>query len=630
MPSFSKPLAVFSLLITCWSCHSTLPSHHSDTSTSDPPLSSIHWRDWDEAAFELAQVQDKLILLDLTAVWCHACHVMEATTYVDPSIVSTVNSRFIPIRVDTDERPDIEARYRQGGWPTTSILLPTGEIVFQGNFLEPAELRLALADSDSLYRKNKKALLSQAAKIWKAVETAKKVRTRSINGIEIELVEQMATMIAENFDKVNGGFHESPKFFEPEAIDFLFARDHVRQDGSWKQMALLTLEQQRNLIDPVWGGFYRYAENADWTNPHYEKMLHLQALNLENYVEAYQVTGQDRYRAIIEQTLAYIERFLLDEEGRGFFASQDADITEGTNSHRMKMSGEEYFRLDMAEREKVGIPPVDQTIYTGWNGMMIKSWLKVYQVLGDQHILESALGILRHLYHHRYEAGKGMAHRERHGQPQTYGLLGDQVAFAMALLEASLTTGDMSFSQKAEQLTNDLITLLEDKQGGGLYDRPVDASAEGLLKFPHKSLEENLRAVILLSDLFYVTENRVYREAAERTLQYVLGSSHPLPLGLAGRAIDRFLRYPVHIVVVGSSENKKTVQLFKEALKLYAPGKVIRLLVPGVHSLNIGEITFPEGDVPQAYVCTEKLCSDPVFNSDDLPFRYKNLVELSK
>ena len=359
-------------------------------------------------------------------------------------------------------------------------------------------------------------------------------------------------------------------------------------------------------------------------------MLHLQAMNLHNYLEAYQVTGDSSYRAVVERTMDYIKRFLTDEQGRGFFASQDADIKSVTNPHRYVMSGEEYFRLGETERLKVGAPQVDKTVYTGWNGLMIKSYLKVHQVLGDEDVLEIALKTLNHLHRHRYESGQGMAHREVNGKPQEFGFLSDQVLFAGALLEASLATGDMSYIEKAEQLAKDFVSLLEDEQGGGLYDRPADAFAEGLLKFPHKSLKENLRAAMLLSDLYYVTENHFYRDAAERTLQYILGSSDALPLGLSGVAIDRFLRYPVHIVVVGSRENEKTIRLFQEGLRLYAPGKIVRLLDPDVDSLKIGDITFPALREPRAYVCSEKLCSEPISVARELPIHYNELVKNSR
>jgi len=587
----------------------------------------IQWALWQEETFRAAQERDVLILLDLTAVWCHACHVMDETTYMDPVIVALLNSRFIPIRVDTDQRPDIDARYRHGGWPTTSILLPTGEIIFQGNYLESEDLLLALEESEKRYRGNKDAMLAQAAQIWETVAAARKSRSRQATAINPERVEQMGAMIEQNFDHVNGGFQDSPKFFEPDAITFLFSRYHQSPNDELKRMALWTLQQQQQLVDPVWGGFYRYAEKANWMQPHFEKMLHLQAMNLQNYLEAYQVTNDPIYREIVEQTIGYVMQFLMDTEGKGFYASQDADIKAATGSHRLLMSGEEYFELGIDERLEIGTPSVDRTIYTGWNGLMVQSFLKVQQVFPSQELLSVVLKILDHLYRHRYEAGKGMAHQTVNGQSQEFGFLQDQVWFAGALLEAARTTGERQYVEKAEQLTKDFVRILEDEQGGGFYDRPSHTSAEGLLKFPHKSLKENLGAAMLLTDLYYVTENSFYRDVAERTLQYVLSSSQKLPLGLSGLAIDRFVRYPVNIVVIGARSDEKTTKLFQEGLRLYAPGKIVRLLDPAVDSLTIGEITFPRTNDATAYICTDTICTEPFHEAGEFRPRYQEVMK---
>ncbi|GJL53680.1 MAG: thioredoxin domain-containing protein [Nitrospirales bacterium] len=619
------------LLVSCGSCQLYRSvSHPEDVPITSDVTSRIQWAPWQEETFQAAQEQDRLILLDLTAVWCHACHVMDETTYTDPSIIALLNTRFIPIRVDTDQRPDIDARYRHGGWPTTSILLPTGEIVFQGNYLEPEDLQQALQESEKLYRENKEDLLSQAATIWKTVTDARKARSRPQAAIDPELVGQMGEMIEQHFDPVNGGFQDAPKFFEPDAITFLLARYHHLHDETFKRMALLTLQQQRKLSDPVWGGFYRYAEQADWTNPHFEKMLHIQAVNLQNYLEAYQVTGDLTYREVLEGIIRYVTRVLMDSQGRGFFASQDADVKDTSGSRRLLMSGEDYFQLEDDARRHIGMPGVDRTIYTDWNGAMFRSLLKVHQVLPSLNLASLALPMLNHVFQERYEAGKGMAHRTVNGEPQAFGLLRDQVWFAQALIEAFFTTGEARYIDKAEQLTKDVMNLLEDRQGGGLYDRPQDISAEGLLKFPHKSLRENLRAVMLLCDLYYVTEHVSYRKAAERTLQYVLQASDQLPLGLSGMAIERFVRYPVNIVVVGSKDDDTTSRLFQEGLKLYAPGKIVRWLDPAVDSLQIGEVTFPNTTEPTAYICANTICSQPFHRATEFPSRYQDVLNLTQ
>lgn len=586
---------------------------NSDVSATD---STIRWVDWEASAFDRAKDEDKLILLDLTAIWCHACHVMDETTYVNPQVVELLNSAFIPVRVETDQRPDIEARYKQGGWPTTSILLPSGEILFQANSLSPAELLVALQETEMLYRENKHDFLDRAAAVWEKVNAAKESQVRAEGLIRQEQADQMLLVMKQSFDQVYGGFHNAPKFFEPEAISFALAMNFWQKDAEAKHMALLTLDQQIQLIDPVWGGFYRYAEDADWTSPHYEKMLPVQAQNLLNYLDAYQLTKAPQYRETAQGTIQYVTRFLSDRQRGGFFASQDADVRgEGSQS---VVSGETYFQLNEAQRLGLGLPYLDRSIYTGWNGLMAKSFLKASQVFGDPQLREFALKTLNRLFDERYQSGKGLAHRMQDGILQEFLLLEDQVWFADAMIEAYVTTGLSVYRDRAEQIIHDVVDHLEDQQGGGFFDRPEDATSRGLLKFPYKDVKANASLALTLSDLFYVTQNSVYQDLAKQVLQYVMGRSDSLPVGIVGLAINRYLQYPVHIVVVGEKADQTSQNLFHRALQLYAPGKVVRFLNPQIDQLSIGEVTFPRTEVPQAYVCTDTLCSSPISSAEAL------------
>ena len=585
--------------------------------TQSEDQSKIQWLLWGEEAFQRAEAEDKLILMDLTALWCHACHVMEETTYTDPDIIAMLNDRFVPIRVDTDLRPDIEARYRKGGWPTTSILLPTGEILFQANSLDPEDLGEALQESDVLYRTQKQDLVRYAAEVWAKVEAARKARVHPNGPVNFEVVEQSVLIMTQSFDEVNGGFREAPKFFEPEAITLAFHLGHERSDDALRRMALLTLDRQVRLVDPVWGGFYRYAERADWTHPHYEKMLNIQALNLQNYLEAYQVTRDHQYRKVVEGTIRYVTRFLSDQVNGGFYASQDADA-KAPGLPGQFIEGERYFVLGEAQRLAAGVPQVDHAIYTGWNGIMVTSYLKAYQVLGDRHVREFALKTLNRLHRERYREGRGMAHVMVKGQLQGFGWLADQVFFAMALMEAAVTTDEQAYLHKAELLAADLVRNLEDSKGGGFYDRIPSGSDQGLLKFPQKPLEENVHTARLFCDLFYLTGKPAYRDLAERTLQFVLGTSAPHPVALTAAVVMRFLSYPVHIVVVGSKGSETAQELFTQGFRIYAPGKIVRFLDPKVDSLTIGEVTFPKMDEPRAYICTDRLCSQPIENPKDM------------
>ena len=582
-----------------------------------PAQQGIVWHEWGEVAFDRAKKDDKLILLDLTALWCHACHVMDRTTYADPGIVALVNSSFVPIRVDTDRRPDIEARYRHGGWPTTAVLMHTGEILFQANFLEAEELQSALKESRVLYAEHKHELEDRAARIWAKVETAAKHRAPPDGSIDKSMVDQSVAIMQESFDVQNGGFTRAPKFFDPDAITFAFLLYHRSKNEAFQQMALKTLHAQLELFDPVWGGFYRYAEGADWSSPHYEKLLETQALNLQNYLEAYQSTGDRKSRAVAERTLAYVTRFLFASAPPGFYSSHDADVRV-IGAESRDVPGAEYFALGERERLSLGLPAVDRTVYTSANAQMITSSLRVYQVLGDEHVRDLALRTLDHLYTERYYAGRGMARLVVEGVPQGIGLLGDQVTFAAALVEAYLTTGEGRYLERSERLVADLTRHLEDEVGGGFFDRPRRSSERGLLRFPYKPIKKNLRASTLLSRLHYLTGRKDYLVSAERTLRFVMQVDEALPVALVGLTVDRFLSYPVHVVVIGDKQHRQSRDLFNEALRLYAPGKIVRFLDPKQGPLAIGEVTFPNADGPRAYICTDRFCSKPIGDPEDL------------
>ena len=585
----------------------------------DVPTSPA-WSGWGTQAFERAQAEDKLILLDLTAVWCHACHVMDETTYVDPAVVRLLNAEFIPVRVDTDQRPDIAARYEHGGWPTTSVLLPSGEILFQANTLTPEAMLEVLRTSDAFYRENKRDMAERIARIWERVESAQRASRQPNMRIYPDMLAHILEMMKQQYDPVSGGFRDAPKFFEPEALTLAFSHHFWYRDSEWQRMALFTLDQQLKLYDPIWGGFFRYAEQADWSKPHYEKLLSIQATNLLNYLEAYQLTGLARYREVVEGTMRYVTRFLADRDQGGFYASQDSDVRNADRSG-LDVPGSEFFVLDESQRLAIGIPAVDRTVLTDWNALMIKAALRVSQVLGSTQAREFALKTLRRLYRERYQPGRGLAHLLHDGH---FGLLADQVFFADALLEAFVTTGASHYLEQAETVIEDAIRLFEDGQGGGYFDRTPSSSSLGLLKFPHKDLPVNAALSLVFSDLFYLTHDLRYREKAENILQMIVDAGS-LPVAQTGLALHRFLYYPVHIVVVGEKSQAEARRLFDRSLALYAPGKLVRFLDPRADSLSIGEVTFPNVTGPFAYVCTDRLCSSPIARADELPDRFREM-----
>ncbi|PJA80086.1 MAG: hypothetical protein CO149_01345, partial [Nitrospirae bacterium CG_4_9_14_3_um_filter_51_5] len=564
--------------------------------------------------FGRAQAEDKLILLDLTAVWCHACHVMDQTTYANPHIIQLLNARFIPVRVDTDQRPDLEARYRSGGWPTTNLLLPTGEILFQANALDSEEMEAMLLEVQSVYATDKAGLLKEASQLWDRVKEKVEASPSRGNVLQASMVKQSVEMMRAQFDGINGGFRDAPKFFEPEAIQMALAHGFFEDDSELLKMGLDTLEKQVRLLDPVWGGFYRYAEQADWSRPHFEKMLTIQALNLRNYVEAFQLTGDLQFKRIAVALIEYVSRFLTDPQTGLFYESQDADVRDAEEG--LFVTGTAYYALSESRRLAIGIPRVDQRIFTGSNALMAWAYLHASPVLGKPEIRETALQVLNRLFEKRFDVKRGLAHVETEGVHRLYGLLSDHILFGQALLEAYSVTGQSRFLQNAEALAEAGQQLLQDSVHGGFFDHPRLSDTLGLLKLPTKPATENFRAALWYLTLFHLTGKEAYRSIAERTLQAMVTSRQPLPLALSGFVIDQWFRIPLHIAVVGISGDARTNVLLLEGRRMFWPGKIVKGFDPREGQPRWGDIVFPYDERPVAFVCTDRMCSAPVFQAE--------------
>ena len=574
----------------------------------------IQWYEWGPEAFRRAQIEDKLIVLDLTAVWCHACHVMDQTTYANPHLIRLLNNNFIPVRVDTDQRPDLEARYRAGGWPTTNLLLPTGEILFQTNALESDEMEELLLEVQSIYRTDKAALGKEASQLWEQVKEKVEAVPSGGNVLQPSLVKQSVEMMKAQFDGINGGFRDAPKFFEPEAIQMALAYGFFENDPALLKMGLNTLEKQVPLLDPVWGGFYRYAENADWSQPHFEKILTIQALNLRNYVEAFQLTGDPQFKRIAVALIDYVSRFLTDPQTGLFYESQDADV-QGAEGVTL-VPGAEYYSLSESKRLAIGIPHVDQRIFTGSNALMASAYLHASSVLEKPEMQDMALQVLSRLFEQRFDVDTGLAHVETEGRPTFYGFLSDHMLFGQALLEAFHLTGESRFLQNAEALAEVSQRVLQDSVNGGFFDHPQTAGKFGLLKLSTKPAKENLQAALWHLNLFHLTGRQSYRSIALRTLGTMVTSQQPLPLALSAFTMDQWFRMPIHIAVVGTFGDVRTTALLLEGRRMFCPGKIVKGFDPKEGQPKWDDIVFPYDERPVAFVCTDRMCSAPVFQAE--------------
>jgi uncharacterized protein YyaL (SSP411 family) len=302
----------------------------------------IDWFEWGDEAFARAKKEDKPILLDIGAVWCHWCHVIDRESYENPAIAKIISDNFVAVKVDRDERPDVDSRYqsaisaisRQGGWPLTGFLLPDGKPFFGGTYFPPEDQmgrpgfrRVLLAVADS-YR-NKRADLERAANsISEAVEQAEAfVGARA--DFDAGVVDAQIASITQLFDIRNGGFGESPKFPHSSAIDLVLERYQQTKEKHLLAVAESTLEKMARggVYDQLAGGFHRYSVDERWLVPHFEKMSYDNSELLKNYLHGWQVTQNPALRETAEGMIAWVNEVLSDQQSGGFYASQDADVS---------------------------------------------------------------------------------------------------------------------------------------------------------------------------------------------------------------------------------------------------------------------------------------------------------------
>ncbi|MGA8086022.1 MAG: thioredoxin domain-containing protein [Terracidiphilus sp.] len=301
----------------------------------------VHWYPWGETAFARAQSENKPILLDIGAVWCHWCHVMDRESYEDPEIARIINDHFVAVKVDRDERPDVDARYQaavsaisqQGGWPLTGFLTPDGRPYFGGTYF-PREDRYGrpgfgrvLLTMSQVWQERREEALESAASVMAAIEHNESFSSRG-GDLSLALVDKIAASAVAQFDPRNGGFGSQPKFPHPSILDLLLEVALNRGDTQAQQAFTVTLEQMARggVYDQLAGGFHRYSVDERWVVPHFEKMLYDNTELLRNYIHGYQSFVRDDFRRTAEEIVAWLDAVMTDRARGGFYASQDADI----------------------------------------------------------------------------------------------------------------------------------------------------------------------------------------------------------------------------------------------------------------------------------------------------------------
>lgn len=551
----------------------------------------VDWYPWCEEAFQKAQQEDKPVFLSIGYSTCHWCHVMAHESFEDQEVAEILNREYVCIKVDREERPDIDAVYMavcqavigSGGWPLTVILTPQQKPFFAGTYFpkKGAYGRIGLIDLlehvAKLWKENREELIQEGNEITEAINL-----NRSGNGQEPDrkMVDQAAAQLARRFDVKWGGFGHAPKFPTPHNLLFLMRYGRTMQEDGPVKMAQVTLSDMARggIHDHIGGGFSRYSTDEMWLVPHFEKMLYDNALLLMTYVKAWQHTKSAGFADIAHRTAHYMLRELTNAEG-GCYCGQDADSegVEGkyyvfTPKEILQVLGEtdgrEFCRLyditdegnfegksipnhlksdeDGWKRDDIRLKKLydyrlqrtalhkDDKILLSWNGWAMIGLAQAGMVLGEQRYLDAAIVIHQFIESNMTGENDRLYLRYRDGEAAHVGQLDDYAVYALALLELHCSTMDVAYLQKAIHRAEQMLELFEDSEKGGYFMTASDG--ELLIARPKETYDGaipsgNSVAAMVLQRLAHLTGEGKWQEAADRQMRFLADSIGEYPAG---------------------------------------------------------------------------------------------------
>lgn len=518
---------------------------------------------------------------------------MDETSYSDPGAISLINSLFVPVRLDTDQRPDVNLRYNMGGWPSTVFLTPEGDILAGGTYIRPEDLRRLLETVSTVYHTRKVDIATAILE-----ERQRQARQQPASGGPVgrHVVTSVVDLLVQEYDREHGGFGNTPKFPETDALELLLYQHRTTGEGRYLAMLTNTLQAMANggMFDPVAGGFFRYSTTADWSVPHYEKMLEDNVRLLAVYSGAYALTGDQGLAATASRVVDYLMSTLYQPELGAYSGSQDAD--------------EEYYHLSADERARRPALAVDGTIYTPWNARAALSLLLASRALERPALSKLALRVVRFLWDKCRDRDRGICHYYSGARPQVLGLLADQVWMAQALVAAYEATGSALYLRRAQRLAavmeRDFLC-----PEAGFFDRMEEAAGQGLLRRRLRVLEENAAAAEVLQRLYIWTGDLRYKDLALSALQGVAGmylAHGRLAAGYA-LAVARCLD-PAVVIKVSRADSSEGRELYRASLRLTYPNVLLRPLAR----------REAEDGQPYALVCLEDRCLPPIRESAEL------------
>ncbi len=471
----------------------------STTGAAEDKESLINWQEWSSESFAKAKQENKLVIMDLEAVWCHWCHVMDAKTYRNPEIAALINKHFIAIRVDQDAHPDISNRYEDYGWPATVIFDADGkEIIKRRGYIGPKFmgwlLQAVIAEPNPEAHDNKQHFVNAGDATFLSKEQKELLNSR------YEFI----------YDKKYFGWGRRQKFLHSDSFEYAIARA-AQGSKQHKKMAQDALDAARHLIDPVWGGVYQYSDEADWLSPHFEKVMLIQTDSLRIYAMAYELWRRDKDLKSALQIYDFLTNLLQSPEGV-FYTSQDADLNADIDGHA-------YFPLNDKERRKLGLPRIDKNIYARENGWVIRALLSLHSATGDKKYLDKSIHVANWMIQNRRHKNSGFIHNidKPKNKHDTFFLAGT-LAMGQAFLDLYVATNNPEWLNHASSASEFISKHFKDEKGGFSSRAIAD---NNLLLTPVKHINSQILAARFGNQLNRHTKKKEDRELAEHAMRFL-------------------------------------------------------------------------------------------------------------
>jgi hypothetical protein len=652
----------------------------------------VDWHPWNAGTLQIAREQDKPILLSIGYSACHWCHVMAHESFEDESVAAVMNEHFVNIKVDREERPDLDQIYqnahylltrRSGGWPLTLFLSQDGTPFYSGTYF-PKQARYGLPGFPELllqiakaYKEKRSEFAAQGEQLIAALSSWQPEKNTDDITLAATPLETAVRQLGQNFDRVNGGFGDAPKFLHPAELDLLLRQSHAKRDEQTRHIALFTLQQMAlgGLYDQLGGGFCRYSVDEHWNIPHFEKMLYDNGLLLGMYGDAWLASGDPLFARVVGQTASWVMREMQSPQG-GYYASLDADSEheEGKfyvwqrNEIRDLLGAEEYavaapyYGLDgspnfenhawhlrvtqplgeiaqhlhlgaeqaslllasaraklFAARERRIRPGRDEKILGSWNGLMIAGMAKAARIFGRDDWLNSAQQAMDFVHGTLWQNGKLLA-THKDGKTHLNAYLDDHAFLldaALELMQTQFRNTDLNF---AIQLADALLARFEDTENGGFFFTSHDHEA---LIQRNKTGQDNATpsgngiAAQGLLRLAALTGDMRYANAAERCLK----SFFPMMQQSAGHfsslctALDELLHPPSILVLCGAEKETAAWQAAVSAK--YLPGLMIIVLTGNETGLP-PPLKKSHSSITTAWLCRGTQCLQPITDLNEL------------